>query len=434
MSGRKYYCICDANCRFETMTKEQILAAIAEAAAGGLVFDTDAAFITKVKENNSGSALSFWLGTQAEYNAIVTKGEKDPQCFYILTDCATNAELAGMLKQLDESKMDAVEAELHIADKNNPHGVTPAQIGAAAADALNAYVPRAGTALSAPLALSGAFTNGLISLNNTNGDYPNAYIRYQASGVNKAAAGYYGAFAFLSNEVSMGRIGVDDNGNPQYRSSGDASTAKTLLHAGNFNSYAAPSGYGLGTNSIKIATSSALDAVSGCGFVGLATNIIAPTRGGWGYTVLNENGTYGTQVVYSIDGWELKRTKAAGVWGEWEWVTPPLLDGEEYRVVERLNGNVLYKKRINFGDAPAVGTSKTVEAISGTGNIVAIEGIARSSDQLVARPLPAFTNDGLLAFTVNATNQTSVTLRSHDGASKFTGAYNVSVVVTYTKY
>ena len=31
MSGRKYFCLCEANCKFETMSKEQIIAALAEA-------------------------------------------------------------------------------------------------------------------------------------------------------------------------------------------------------------------------------------------------------------------------------------------------------------------------------------------------------------------------------------------------------------------
>lgn len=122
MSGRKYYCYCDSNCKFETMTKEQILAAIAQAAAGGeqvvlvdsetgmkyglyvsngklmmqdnasgatgggLVFDKDAAFITKVKEKNAGGMVTFWVGTTQQYNALQ---EIDPYCVYIKTDDKT---------------------------------------------------------------------------------------------------------------------------------------------------------------------------------------------------------------------------------------------------------------------------------------------------------------------------------------------------------
>lgn len=83
MSDRKYYCFCDLNCKFETMTKEQILSAIAQAAENGLVFDPDAAFVTKVKESNVGGFVTFWAGTQAQYNALQTK---DKNCIYVITD------------------------------------------------------------------------------------------------------------------------------------------------------------------------------------------------------------------------------------------------------------------------------------------------------------------------------------------------------------
>ena len=107
--GRKYYCFCDANCRFETMNKEQILAAIAQAAETGLVFDENAAFITKVKEGNAGGFVSFWLGTQAQYNALVARGEKDANCFYILTDCDQPAELTQKVKEL-RNRVDTLTA------------------------------------------------------------------------------------------------------------------------------------------------------------------------------------------------------------------------------------------------------------------------------------------------------------------------------------
>lgn len=80
-----YFCFCNDNCKFETMTKEQIIAAIAEA-TGNTPTEIDAAFITKIKEQNKGNSLIFWLGTTAEYNAIETK---DPNCFYIKTDDTT---------------------------------------------------------------------------------------------------------------------------------------------------------------------------------------------------------------------------------------------------------------------------------------------------------------------------------------------------------
>ena len=123
MSERKYYCFCADNCKFETMTKEQILAAIAQAAADGLVFDADAAFITKVKEGNAGDYVTFWAGTQAQYNAL---GNIDPYCLYIITDSTEGADLA----KAAEAAQAAIDE--HAANKENPHEVTAAQVGAAA--------------------------------------------------------------------------------------------------------------------------------------------------------------------------------------------------------------------------------------------------------------------------------------------------------------
>lgn len=87
---RKFYCICENNCRFETMTKEQILAAIAQAVETGSVGNCDTGFISKVKEQNGGSCVTFWVGTQAEYNSIMPK---EKNCLYIITDDTTTEEI-----------------------------------------------------------------------------------------------------------------------------------------------------------------------------------------------------------------------------------------------------------------------------------------------------------------------------------------------------
>lgn len=75
-----YYVLNDDDCRYESMTKEQILAAIAEV-TGSTPTSIDDAFITKVKEQNAGAALKFWLGTRAEYNALSSTSE---DVYYII--------------------------------------------------------------------------------------------------------------------------------------------------------------------------------------------------------------------------------------------------------------------------------------------------------------------------------------------------------------
>lgn len=80
---RTYYVISNDNCKFESMTKEQILAAITQAIEEGEISDIDTGFVTKLKEANKNRQLTFWIGSTAEYNALQIK---ETNCFYILTD------------------------------------------------------------------------------------------------------------------------------------------------------------------------------------------------------------------------------------------------------------------------------------------------------------------------------------------------------------
>lgn len=108
---KKYYCYCSSNCRYETMTKEQILAAIAQA-TGATNVDPDAGFISKVKETNSGQYVTFWVGTQAQYNEIATKATN---CLYIITDDTTKADFekaaANLVSICDRTAAIAAEAK-----------------------------------------------------------------------------------------------------------------------------------------------------------------------------------------------------------------------------------------------------------------------------------------------------------------------------------
>ena len=70
MADRIVYAICDDSCKFETMTKEQILTAIQQAVAQGYVSDPDGAVISKIKEVRAGGSTQIWVGTEAEFNAI----------------------------------------------------------------------------------------------------------------------------------------------------------------------------------------------------------------------------------------------------------------------------------------------------------------------------------------------------------------------------
>lgn len=95
MADKKYYVLCGSNCKYESMTKEQIIAAIAEA-TGKTATDVDAAFITKIKEINKGATVQIWFGKTAEYNAIANKRS---DVIYIKTDDSALADIENYFTQ-----------------------------------------------------------------------------------------------------------------------------------------------------------------------------------------------------------------------------------------------------------------------------------------------------------------------------------------------
>ncbi len=100
---RRYYVHSDDNCRFESMTKEQILAAITQAVEGHSIADVDTGFVQVLKEQNHGAGLKFWIGSTAEYNALQSI---DQDCFYILTD---DTELEDMESDIESFRADIAE-------------------------------------------------------------------------------------------------------------------------------------------------------------------------------------------------------------------------------------------------------------------------------------------------------------------------------------
>jgi hypothetical protein len=123
--GKKYYCFCSSNCKYETMTKEQILAAIAQAVETGKVHDVDTGFVTKVKEKNAGGYVTFWVGTTAQYNAI---GAHEKDCVYIITDATTDEDITKAISEAVDAATQAAEIAASCVNPpmlNNTEYVTP---------------------------------------------------------------------------------------------------------------------------------------------------------------------------------------------------------------------------------------------------------------------------------------------------------------------
>ena len=97
MATPTVYVICDQNCKYEGMTKEQILTAIAQALETGEISDVDTGFVTTIK-TISGTPLRFFVGTQSEYDALSEDDKKN--LFAIISNDTTKEGLLNSLATL----------------------------------------------------------------------------------------------------------------------------------------------------------------------------------------------------------------------------------------------------------------------------------------------------------------------------------------------
>ena len=119
---KTYYVRCEDDCLYEGMTKEQILTAIEQAVETGAVSDPDSAVISKIKEIRANGTAQFWIGTEAQFNAL----SPAPSVGYTFVRIGAD----GIMYICTDD--DTSESLLtHAANKNNPHEVTAAQVGAA---------------------------------------------------------------------------------------------------------------------------------------------------------------------------------------------------------------------------------------------------------------------------------------------------------------
>lgn len=98
MAENKVYVLDDGANRHEAMTKEEVLTAITQAINDGTISDIDAGFITKIQEMNKKGVLKWWVGTQAEFNALA---EKDANTLYLFTDDPLYQDILDNLNSLE---------------------------------------------------------------------------------------------------------------------------------------------------------------------------------------------------------------------------------------------------------------------------------------------------------------------------------------------
>lgn len=120
------------------------------------------------------------------------------------------------------------------------------------------------------------------------------------------------------------------------------------------------------------------------------------------------------------------RKMADGVWGEWEWVNPPMYAGVEYRTTERHKGEPVYAVRL-YGGALENSGNTTLYLPNATSEIIDISGVAVTSD--VVETFPIIGVDGAVDALVRKTGSYSVVIKTFADYSAST-AY---VTVKYTK-
>ena len=83
------------------------------------------------------------------------------------------------------------------------------------------------------LPLSGGTLSGIDNILNLLSSSENAWIYFNTSDGRKASVGYYGGISSVANDLTGARIGVTDDGTPQYWKDANGTSRLDLLHTGN---------------------------------------------------------------------------------------------------------------------------------------------------------------------------------------------------------
>lgn len=102
--------------------------------------------------------------------------------------------------------------------------------------------------------------------------------------------------------------------------------------------------FGFGLGDVQGKTINSLEEITGYGFFRIPSESgIAPdTSSNWGAIYVGSNLKYGTLIASRNKQGLVFKTVEAGVWGEWEWLNPPMQLGVEYRTTERYLGKPVY--------------------------------------------------------------------------------------------
>ena len=215
-------------------------------------------------------------------------------------------------------------------------------------------------------------------------NYPNTTI-YNDGGADMDIS-YFTPDASVPMNIGSGAkgkvLGVDEHGCVAPKSVTDMGAAPAS-HVNDKNNphgvtreqiNAAPAGYGLGEETAKSLDSTHdLNNIYKTGWYRWSSSVPAnaPSFGNsktyGNMRVDMRSNTSFVQTVYNQVGtWNnvfVRRHCQEGVFGEWEWVNPPMFVGVEYRTTERFGGAEVYTKLIHCGTVPATGRTITAHSL-----------------------------------------------------------------------
>lgn len=329
---------------------------------------------------------------------------------------------------------DTVQENLgeHVSNQGNPHNVTAEQVGADPAGSAAAVQGNLDTHTSNhnnPHGVTAAQV-GLGNVNNTSdADKPISTATQQAlnTKADKVTPSAANNVALLSADGNL------------------LDSGKLLIPSA---IGAAPAGYGLGMGSSGLADVPTND--SGKKDLNLAIN------NGWYYIYNSENydnfpgtdqgGPSGGYHVMRVDRYRtITQTIYFGyqdwagcvatrywyngteTWSDWEWINPRMRAGVEYQTTERMDGETVYVKYINFGQLPKAGSKSVSHGISEEFSLVFLEGVAVETRGWQSRPIPFVIDDGpALDIYID---DTTITVEAISNVSQ----YSAKFTVKYTK-
>ena len=72
----------------------------------------------------------------------------------------------------------------------------------------------------------------------------------------------------------------------------------------------------------------------------------------------------------------VRNTSISNAWQPWEWLTPPMELGVEYRTTERYLGKPVYTKVVDCGNLPNGTTAEVAHGVANVGIVVGAQAIA----------------------------------------------------------